>query len=114
MTSVNLATLEGLKEISAPGERDFLCLVINTYLSDTEARLAAIRETYRKKDVEALARLAHTVIGSSLSVGAEALAALMREPMRDGRTGTLPGPDWLRDCEREFNRAKTALLEFLA
>lgn len=111
---VNPETLAGLEAIADPGDQDFLRNLIEAYLHDTEARLAAIREAFRKGDAATLARTAHSAMGSSLSVGAEALAALLRESVLEGRSGILPGPDRLRATEAEFIRVKTALLAFLA
>jgi hypothetical protein len=73
-----------------------------------------MREAFGTGNAAKLARTAHSIMGSSLSMGAEALAALMRETVRDGRNGILPGPDRLRAGEAEFIRVKTALLAFLA
>lgn len=111
---VNPATLESLQALAGPGERDFMRNLIETYLSDTETRLVALREALQNGDAATVARRAHTVMGSSLSMGAEALAALMRESVIAGRIGTLPGPDQVRAGEAEFIRVKTALLAFLA
>jgi hypothetical protein len=106
--------LESLEALAGPGGRDFLHNLIEVYLSDTESRLAAMREASGNGDAAKLARTAHSIMGSSLSMGAEALAALMRESVRDGRNGILPGSDRLRAGEAEFMRVKTALLSFLA
>ena len=110
---VNPAALENLEDLAGPEGRDFLRHLIEVYLSDTETRLVAIREAHRTKDVAILATIAHRIMGSSLSVGAEALAALMRESMCESRSGVLPGADRLRACEAEFMRVKIALLAFL-
>lgn len=111
---VNPAVLENLEAIAGSDKRDFMRTLIDSYLSDTEARLAAMREAARSGDPATLARKAHSIMGSSLGIGAEALAALMRESAIAGKSGLLPGPDRLRDCEAEFIRVKTALLAFLA
>ena len=111
---VNSETLETLISLADPDGWDFLRNLIETYLADTEARLAIIREAHRNGDAAALARTAHSIMGSSLSVGAEGLAALMRESVREGRSGVLPAPERLRAGEAEFIQVKTALLSFLA
>jgi HPt (histidine-containing phosphotransfer) domain-containing protein len=110
---LNPATLESLKALADPGDRGFLRALIGAYLSDTEARLAVIRKELGDGQPAALARTAHSVMGSSLSVGADALAALMRESVRECRNGTLPAPDRLRAAEAEFSRVKKAMLAFL-
>lgn len=111
---VNPETLENLKDLAGPEGRDFLRKLIEVYLSDTESRLAAIREAHRNKDVAVFANASHRIMGSSLSVGAEALAALMLKSTSECRSGVLPGPDRLRASDAEFIRVKTALLAFLA
>jgi HPt (histidine-containing phosphotransfer) domain-containing protein len=111
--SVNPETLASLKEYADPEDPDFLRDILGTYLADSETRLAATREAYRTGDVEALFRLLHTLKGSSLNVGAEALSALLQALEREAKEGKLPEADDLRAIEAEFSRVKQELSAYL-
>lgn len=110
---LNPETLESLKEYADPDDPGFLRDIVASYLSDTETRLAAAREALKAGDAPALARLLHTIRGSSLNIGADALAGRMQALERQCKQGAIPPPDGLGEGESEFLRAKAALLAWL-
>jgi HPt (histidine-containing phosphotransfer) domain-containing protein len=112
--ALNAETLRTLLEYADPGQPDFLREIFSCYLSDTEIRLAAMREARNTGDTAILARAAHTIEGSSLNVGADMLAGLMQSLQRDAKLGILPEAERLRACEAEFERVRQALSHFLA
>ncbi len=67
--ALNLAALSGLADLMGEG----LGAVIATYLSDTPKKIAAIEEAIEQQDKSSLARCAHSVKSSSLSLGAAAV-----------------------------------------
>jgi HPt (histidine-containing phosphotransfer) domain-containing protein len=111
---LNLETLESLKEYADPEDPEFLRDLIRAYLADAEKRLPEIREAARKADHEGLRRLAHTFKGSSLNIGAEALAGLMQGLESEAKLGKPVDGDRLLRAEAEFHRAKAALSPYLA
>ncbi|MFT5208889.1 MAG: HPt (histidine-containing phosphotransfer) domain-containing protein [Flavobacterium sp.] len=66
------ATFEELKEIM---EEDFEVL-LETYLLDSNSKLAALQEAFKQKDLAAIREISHGFKGSSLNIGAQALASL--------------------------------------
>jgi HPt (histidine-containing phosphotransfer) domain-containing protein len=110
---LNLETLDSLKECADDDPR-FLPELIAAYLSDAEARLAEMRKIHAAGDAVALGRMAHTLKGSSLNLGADGLAGLMQVLERDGKRGVLPPGERLGEGEAEFARVRTALAAYLA
>jgi HPt (histidine-containing phosphotransfer) domain-containing protein len=111
LNAETLNTLLGYVESDQP---DFLRDILTSYLADTETRLLEMREARRTGDAARLARTAHTIEGSSLNVGADTLASLVKSVQREAKLGTLPQEDRLRACEEEFARVRQALSGFLA
>jgi HPt (histidine-containing phosphotransfer) domain-containing protein len=111
--SVNPEVLATLKGYADPEEPDFLRDILVTYLADSETRLAAAREAYRTGDIGNLARLLHTLKGSSLNIGADAFSALAQALEREAKQGELPAEEGLRAFEAEFSRVKQEISAYL-
>ena len=101
---LNLKTLAALREIEEPGQMVFTTKLINVYLEDTRERLNAFRIAHQSGDCAVLAKVAHAVKGSSLNVGADGLAALMKTIEMDAKKGTLCAPDQLVRIEALFRQ----------
>jgi HPt (histidine-containing phosphotransfer) domain-containing protein len=71
-SAIELAVLSQLAELMGEGIES----VIDTYLSDTPAQLASIQAAIEQRDYEVIARCAHSVKSSSLSVGALVLGRI--------------------------------------
>lgn len=112
--TLNAETLNTLLGYVEPDQPDFLRDILTSYLADTETRLAEMRAAVRAGEPAALSRIAHTIEGSSLNVGADTLAALVKSVHREAKLGALPQEDRLRACEEEFARVRQALSGFLA
>jgi HPt (histidine-containing phosphotransfer) domain-containing protein len=67
----------------------FVRELVETYLADTPAQLAAMTTAVESDDADALVRPAHTLKSSSATVGAMRLSSLARELEMAGRTGSL-------------------------
>ena len=74
---------------SVDGDRGFVVELIEAYLSDGAAHVAAIDAAFRGDDAEALVRPAHTLKSSSATLGAMRLAGTARELEIIGRSGSL-------------------------
>ncbi|MGH7384773.1 MAG: Hpt domain-containing protein [Candidatus Rokuibacteriota bacterium] len=85
--------------------------VIEAFLGDTRARLAALRQALDREDPVALRRLAHTLRGSCLNLGAlrmtEVATALERVPAEARPAGA---PPLVEALEAEFRRTEPARL----
>lgn len=110
---LNPETLETLKEYADPGEPRFLADLFRSYLEDGAARLDAIRAAAGAGDTVAIARIAHTLKGSCLNVGADPLADLLNRIDKAAKAGELPDEGALRACAEEFARVRSALGPYL-
>jgi HPt (histidine-containing phosphotransfer) domain-containing protein len=90
------AALEGLREI---GGDEFLADLIETFLADAPALLAALRGT----DADEVRRAAHTLKSNAATFGATRLSELCRELELLAKTGDLSGaPDLAARIEAEY------------
>ncbi|MCI0475631.1 MAG: Hpt domain-containing protein [Anaerolineales bacterium] len=91
-------------------EHDYLSELIATYLDSAPQLLDTLHATIARGDVLATQKTAHTLKGSSASLGAATLAAHCRELEMLARAGTLAGAaEWLQKIESEYTRVKPAL-----
>lgn len=68
----------------------FLAELVETYLEDGAAQVAALREAVASGDPAAVVRPAHTLKSSSASIGALPLAEHCRQLEADARQGAVP------------------------
>jgi HPt (histidine-containing phosphotransfer) domain-containing protein len=91
-------------------EHDYLSELIATYLDSAPKLLDTLRVAIARSDVLATQRAAHTLKGSSASLGAATLAAQCTELEMLARAGTLTGAaEGLQKIENEYARVKRAL-----
>ena len=91
-------------------EHDYISELIATYLDSTPKLLDTLRTAIAGSVVPATQKAAHTLKGSSASLGAATLAAHCKELEMLARAGTLTGaPEWLQKIEDEYGRTKRAL-----
>ncbi|SFB01583.1 HPt (histidine-containing phosphotransfer) domain-containing protein [Azotobacter beijerinckii] len=85
-------------------------VLLDTFLSDSEDRLQALRQAHEVRDAEALRRAAHSFKGSCGNLGATLLAELCRQLEESARAGDLaPLPALLEQAEREFAIIRTLI-----
>jgi len=90
-----------LQELALCGEREIVAEVLTLFQSDTESRLAVLRDAVGSGDRHEARAQAHSLKGSALQVGANALAESCREMEMTAETC----PDLLRllgEIERRF------------
>jgi hypothetical protein len=89
---------------------EFVGDIVDTYLADAPAQLTGMHEALEAGDLATLGRLAHTLKGNSLNVGATALAEIARTLEEQARRGdvTDAGPR-IDAAAAEFGRVITAL-----
>ena len=94
------SAVESLREL---GGDPFLVKVIDTFLSDAPAIVAALRTTHEQGDREGLHRAAHTLISNGETFGARRFSDLCRELETRAKSGELDGTAELVDrIEREY------------
>ena len=101
------AGLERLLEITG-GDLEFVDELVDTFLDDAEAQLAAMDAAVAAGDPEALVRPAHSLKSNSDNVGATALRDLARQLEADGKAGAdvRPGDDRFPDPRRIRGRPR--------
>jgi HPt (histidine-containing phosphotransfer) domain-containing protein len=88
----------------AGGDREFVMAVIEEYLTDSAANVAALRGA----EGADLVRVAHTLKSTSASVGAHALSAICAEIERTAKDGPVD-PALIASAEAEHASAREAL-----
>ena len=111
MTSLNLTTLNELKEMLEEGLDELL----DEYLIDTPSQLAQLREAVEAGDINAIASVAHTLKGSSGNLGINAVYLLCQELEQEAKAGELcDGAGNVAAIEAAFSQAKDDLAVFKA
>jgi CheY-like chemotaxis protein/HPt (histidine-containing phosphotransfer) domain-containing protein len=113
--SIDHSMLDGLREVQGEAEPDILRELIGLFLTDLPPQLVALRGAVQSGDARSVARIAHTLKGSSGSMGAVRMAAICAELEEIGRSGTLAGaPVRISRLEEEFERVRVAFEASLA
>jgi HPt (histidine-containing phosphotransfer) domain-containing protein len=97
----------GLREL---GGSEMLSELAQMFFDDASSSLAALREAVEGDDARSVERVAHTLKGSSASMGAARMAEICSELQEAGASGDLSrAPALLERLEEEFGRARPAL-----
>ncbi|MBA3730898.1 MAG: Hpt domain-containing protein [Gammaproteobacteria bacterium] len=108
--AIDPAALDNLQKIRRPDGPDLLARVIELFLHDTPPRLAALRDTATRGSARDLARIAHTLKGSSANLGARRMVALCAELETLCQAETLDdAAGLLGKLEAEFERVRNRL-----
>ncbi|MCC6579097.1 MAG: Hpt domain-containing protein [Phycisphaeraceae bacterium] len=83
--SQDMLSAEVISDLRSLDDREFISDLLETFLRDAQARLHAMSEALDSSDLEQFGRLAHTMKGSSGSIGAQKLFLLAREAMDTAR-----------------------------
>ncbi len=104
--------LANLRFLQQEGEPDYLGELIDLYLAQAPELLTAIHRAIQNGDAAALRKAAHTLKGSSASLGATQLAEGLKELEYIGRAGATAGTEvWLAQVQAELPRVQRALAE---
>jgi HPt (histidine-containing phosphotransfer) domain-containing protein len=92
------------------GGEPFLTELVETYVRDAAHLVVATREAIRVRRLDDLERAAHSLMGTSASLGADVLSTLCRDLVALARSGALEGADErLAAVETELARVQEAL-----
>ncbi|HLA16674.1 MAG TPA: Hpt domain-containing protein [Candidatus Limnocylindrales bacterium] len=92
------------------GDREFLAELVETYGTDGQARIADMRSALAAGAAPELQRAAHTLKGSSATLGASHLAELCRSVEYAARDGDIGGlAERIDDIATEFDAVVAAL-----
>jgi CheY-like chemotaxis protein len=113
--SLDEDVLAALRQLQGAGEPDVFEELIGLYLEDTPTQLAALRSAVEAARADTVETIAHTLKGSSASMGAQNLSAICAELEGVGASGDLPKVTRLLErLEEEFGRVRAALEAELA
>ncbi len=94
----------------AVNEGGFLTSLVDKFLEEVPARLAALREAAGRGDAQALMRAAHSLKGCAGTLGARGMAAMCGGLEECGRAGrAAEAVPRLADRQKEFDRVRKAL-----
>jgi PAS domain S-box-containing protein len=104
--------LDELRKLEADGAPDLLADLIGLFQQETPPLLDSIRDAVATGNADKLRAAAHTLKGSSGSLGARGLAALCADLERVGRSGSVAGAAaLLAPLAAEYARVCVALAE---
>jgi HPt (histidine-containing phosphotransfer) domain-containing protein len=93
-------------------DADFVGELVDEYLADAPRQLDAMRAAVASGSIDELTRASHTLKGTSLNVGAAALAEICRGIEQRARAGEWTGVEGLiGEAEQAFGAASAALDE---
>ena len=105
--TVDYAVLEGLRDL---GGEEMLRELVEMFLDEGQSRLATLRKALEEGDAQSVERVAHTLKGNSVNMGAVRMAALCAELEDVGASGDLSrGPELLERLKAEYERVHSAL-----
>jgi PAS domain S-box-containing protein len=109
-TPVDLAVLEGFRELQEPGGPDVVTEFIDLFLEDLPGRLSAIREAATRGDTEQARAAAHALKSSAAYVGALHLSRMCSELEAAAKARDL---ELALQFSEEVERQAGAVQEFL-
>lgn len=108
---VDAETIESLKSLCDPGDLTLFHDLIDTFLSDSPARLEAAQAAVAAGDAEGMERAAHGLKSSSANMGALGLASLCKQIEMLGRGGQVAGAaELVARARSEFERVRAVFL----
>ena len=109
LDAINMAVLKGFEEVQDEGEPDLIVELIDLYLEDEPRKLASMLEAVAEADEMSLMRAAHSLKGSSASLGAFGVAALCEELEHVSKADSFPSAGMLLNrLKRESARVRRA------
>jgi CheY-like chemotaxis protein len=108
---IDLSVVESLLQIQVPGEPNLLLELIDMFVKDTPKKLDSLRNALQQSDFVEVRRVAHTLKGSSGSLGANQMMKICAEMEQRCKNNSFEGlENILLQLEMEFIRAESVLL----
>lgn len=102
---INIETLDEIKKMGGAAHPELLSKLIKSFLKDSRDQIESIDEAVAKNDPVAVVEAAHKLKSSSISMGADKLAAICCELEMLGKHHTL------EDCPSKSEAIKRAFEE---
>jgi HPt (histidine-containing phosphotransfer) domain-containing protein len=95
---------------STPDGSEFLCMLVDCFLTRAPADLASLRAAVQRGDATAIYHVAHRLKGAAATIGSPGMVDACQKLEAVARTGALaPAGDLLGCLEQEFARVTSAL-----
>lgn len=108
---IDLSVIESLLQIQVPGEPNLLLELIDMFVKDAPKKLDILRNALQQSDFVEVRRVAHTLKGSSGSLGANQMMKICAEIEQRCKNKSFEGlENLLLQLEMEFIRAESVLL----
>jgi PAS domain S-box-containing protein len=108
---IDLSVIEGLRELSEPGQPEPLVELIELFLKDAHPKLDRMNSALDRKDFTTLALAAHSLKGSASNLGARRLAELCATLEKWAKLPDLTeSANILLETCSEFHRVESALV----
>lgn len=109
--TLDLGILAAFRQVAAPASCDFTRTLIDLFLREAASQVEILKDAGRRSDRQGLEATAHSLKGSSMTIGAKQLAALCArvEAGAAGSRDGLPAEALLAELDREFMRVRDLL-----
>jgi two-component system, sensor histidine kinase and response regulator len=112
---VDRARLNELADLGDADDPEWMRLILQKFIEDSEARLSALLVALEAEDAAALGQTAHALKGSCSNIGAVGMARLSEQLQKLGQGGSVGGAmDLVTALQQEFSRVKSALGEYMS
>jgi len=111
---IDVKALQKLYDMLGEDAQRVMVEVIESYTEDAPKHLEAIATAVKEFDAASLFQAAHTLKGSSSTIGTTALQSLCKQLETLAKSGsTSPAPGWKQQMLQEYERVKTALYSLM-
>jgi HPt (histidine-containing phosphotransfer) domain-containing protein len=99
------------RQANTPGASDFTVMLIAEFIVEAASQMELLRDACQRRDVRALKSAAHSLKGSSMTMGARRLGALCKEmeTHADRHPGDAVTSALMMELDREFAKVRDAL-----
>jgi CheY-like chemotaxis protein len=108
--TLDRSVIAQFREIDTPGAPDFSLMLIDEFIKEAASQLGLLRDARQRQDVRALKAIAHSLKGSSMTMGARRLATLctQMETHADRHPGAVTLA-LMTELDQEFVKLREAL-----
>ena len=110
---LDVSRLVDLEELQAADGSSLVTAIVQTFVGNSPEQLNELCQAARVGDLDSLQMIAHTLRGSSATLGADRVAALCRQVELGAERGA-PSEQVLAELHSELSRARQAMTAYLA
>ena len=109
--TLDAGVIATFRESDASGSSDFVVMLIDLFVKDAESHMAALRAAVPRRDAGVVKAAAHSLKGSSMTIGAKRFGAVCGRMEDDAKRSpdASVAPALMAALEEEFARVRDAL-----